>query len=331
MSEVPALRAKDYRTDQEVRWCPGCGDYSILANIHKALAASGLERHEHIFISGIGCAARLPFYIETYGFHSIHGRAPAIATGLAVARPELTVWVATGDGDSLSIGGNHFIHAIRRNVNLNLVLFNNEIYGLTKGQYSPTSKRGKVTKSTPMGSLDQPLSPAQVALGACSTFFARVIDTDHKMMAEVLAAAQAHEGMSVVEVLQNCVIFNDETFAHITDRKSAKATQLRLVDGAPLLFDGGTRGVGMDGADPVIVDAADAVLTHDAQGSASYAGMLTSLDAPDFPLPLGILWQNQRPAYQTAVQAQLQQAQTRRPDAGDLQALLNGSQTWEVK
>jgi 2-oxoglutarate ferredoxin oxidoreductase subunit beta len=333
MTETPPLTAKNLRTDQEVRWCPGCGDYSILANVQKAVAASGKQRHEHVFISGIGCAARFPFYMETFGFHTIHGRAPAIATGLAVARPELTVWVATGDGDSLSIGGNHFIHAIRRNVNLNLLLFNNEIYGLTKGQYSPTSRQGKVTKSTPMGSLDLPLSPARVAFGAGSSFFARVIDTDSKATAEILAAAQAHKGMAVIEILQNCVIFNDAAFGHITDKKTAKDNQLRLVHGEPLLFAGGTKGISMQGAEPVVVDVdsgAD-ILVHNQDGGPGYDAMLASLDTPEFPAPLGILWQHERPSYETGVNDQVALAKTRRKDANDLHALLRTGQTWEVE
>ena len=331
MTEQPPLKAKDLRTDQEVRWCPGCGDYSILANVQKAVAATGIPRHKHIFISGIGCAARFPFYMETYGFHTIHGRAPAIATGLAVANPELTVWVATGDGDSMSIGGNHFIHAIRRNVNLNILLFNNEIYGLTKGQYSPTSKEGKVTKSTPMGSIDRPLSPAQLALGSGSSFFARVIDTDHKAMADILAQATAHQGTSVVEILQNCVIFNDAAFGHITDKKTAKDTQLRLEQGNPLSFADGEKAIAMKGANPVIVPADHPdVLVHETDGGASYGGMLASLDAPDFPRPLGVLWQHQRPSYERAVAEQVDMAKAQRPNAGDLRALLNAGQTWQV-
>jgi 2-oxoglutarate ferredoxin oxidoreductase subunit beta len=332
MTEQPPLKAKDLRTDQEVRWCPGCGDYAILASVQKAVAATGTPRHKHVFISGIGCAARLPFYMETYGFHTIHGRAPAIATGLAVANPDLTVWVATGDGDSLSIGGNHFIHAIRRNVNLNILLFNNEIYGLTKGQYSPTSKRGKVTKSTPMGSLDHPLSPAQVALGAGSSFFARVIDTDHKAMADVLAKAIAHQGTSIVEILQNCVIFNDAAFGHITDKKTAKDSQLRLEEGAPLLFSDGEKAIAMRSAEPVVAQAGDEdVLTHRCGAGPSYGGMIASLDAPEFPRPLGVLWQHQRPSYEQAVLDQIETAKARRKNAGDLRALLHSGQTWQVE
>jgi 2-oxoglutarate ferredoxin oxidoreductase subunit beta len=324
MTEQPPLKAKDLRTDQEVRWCPGCGDYAILASVQKAVAATGTPRHKHVFISGIGCAARLPFYMETYGFHTIHGRAPAIATGLAVANPDLTVWVATGDGDSLSI-------AIRRNVNLNILLFNNEIYGLTKGQYSPTSKQGKISKSTPMGSLDQPLSPAQIALGAGSSFFARVIDTDHKAMADILEKAVAHQGTSIVEVLQNCVIFNDAAFGHITDKKTAKYSQLRLEEGSPLLFSDGEKAIAMRGADPVVAQADDDdVLTHRYDAGPSYGGMLASLDAPDFPRPLGVLWQHQRPSYEQAVLDQVEAAKSRRKDAGDLRALLCSGQTWQV-
>jgi len=332
MTDNTPLKAKDLRSNQEVRWCPGCGDYSILANIQKAVAATGTPRHKHIFISGIGCAARFPFYMETYGFHTIHGRAPAIATGLAVANPELTVWVATGDGDSLAIGGNHLIHAIRRNVNINIILFNNQIYGLTKGQYSPTSEAGKVTKSTPMGSIDHPLSPAQVALGSGSSFFARVIDTDHKMMADVLAQAVAHKGTSVVEVLQNCVIFNDGAFEGITDKKNAASAQLCVSHGEPLTFEKGSQGITMRGAEPVVVptDGDEELLVHDVDAGPSYGGMLASLNLPDFPRPLGVLWKHDRPAYETAVVDQVKAAEAKHPNAGDLQALLSSGQTWEV-
>jgi 2-oxoglutarate/2-oxoacid ferredoxin oxidoreductase subunit beta len=336
MTEQPTLTAKDFRSDQEVRWCPGCGDYSILANVQKATAASGISNDQTVFISGIGCAARFPYYMETYGFHTIHGRAPAFATGTKMANPDLTVWVATGDGDSLSIGGNHFIHVLRRNIDLQILLFNNEIYGLTKGQYSPTSPVGTVAKSTPMGSVDTPLSPAQVALGANGTFFARVIDTDHKMCAKVFEAALAHKGTALIEILQNCVIFNDGAFDHITERKTAKETQLHLVDGEPLRFGAdGEKGIMMRGADPVVVTVGEDgvteadLLVHSVDAGPAYAAILATLPTPPFPAPLGILWQWDRAEYSQGIDAQVTDARARRGD-GDLTELLNRGNTWQV-
>src|SRR5690606_2060585 len=237
------LTKKDFESDQDVRWCPGCGDYAILSTVQRALPTFGLRRENTVFVSGIGCSSRFPYYMNTYGFHSIHGRAQAIATGLKVARPDLSVWVITGDGDGLSIGGNHLLHALRRNVDLNIILFNNQIYGLTKGQYSPTSALATRSPSTPFGSVDYPVNPVQVALGAGATFVARCIDVDAAALGEVLARAHAHRGAALVEVLQNCPVFNDGVWDPVTDKATAGVRQLRIAHGEPLLFDGGARGI----------------------------------------------------------------------------------------
>ena len=230
------LTKKDFETDQTVRWCPGCGDYSILAAVQKFLPTLGIPQHEHVFVSGIGCSSRFPYYMNTYGFHTVHGRAPTVATGVKLANPDLNVWVITGDGDALSIGGNHLIHALRRNLNLNILLFNNRIYGLTKGQYSPTSEPGKVTKSTPIGSLDYPLNPLSVALGAEASFVARSLDVDAKHLTQTLKAATEHKGTSFIEIYQNCNIFNDGAFTYMSERAARSEAQVQLVEGEPLIF-----------------------------------------------------------------------------------------------
>jgi 2-oxoglutarate ferredoxin oxidoreductase subunit beta len=243
----PALTRKDFQSDQEVRWCPGCGDYSIRAQVQKVMPELGVPRENVVFISGIGCSSRFPYYMNTYGFHTIHGRAPAIASGLKIARPDLDVWVATGDGDALSIGGNHTIHMLRRNVGLKVLLFNNRIYGLTKGQYSPASEQGKVTKSTPMGSIDHPVNPLQFALGASATFVARAVDTEAKGLLDVLTKAHKHKGTAYIEILQNCVVFNDGAWVDVRDNREKKPlSQLVLVDGQPMLYDNGKKGIGFD-------------------------------------------------------------------------------------
>jgi 2-oxoglutarate ferredoxin oxidoreductase subunit beta len=333
------LSKKDFASDQDVRWCPGCGDYAILATVQKLLADVGIAREDTVFVSGIGCSSRFPYYMNTYGFHSIHGRAPAIATGLKVSRPDLSVWVITGDGDGLSIGGNHLLHALRRNVDLNIILFNNQIYGLTKGQYSPTSVMGTKAPSTPVGSLDYPVQPLQVALGAGATFVARCIDVDAHGLGEVLARAQAHKGASFVEVLQNCPVFNDGVWDPVTDKGAAEGRQLRLKHGDPLLFDGGKRGIRVRPdltAEVVLVGDGEGqvplaeVARHDEQGSAAYAFFLTQLVYPEMPIPLGVLRAVDKTPYDALV-AQQNAEVTAKRGAGDLKKLLHSGMTWQVK
>ncbi len=326
---------KDYVTDQEVRWCPGCGDYAILATVQALMPDLQIPRENVVFVSGIGCSSRFPYYMDTYGFHSIHGRAPAIATGIAATRQDLKVFVITGDGDGLSIGGNHLIHALRRNANLTIILFNNQIYGLTKGQYSPTSEVGKVTKSTPFGSIETPFNPVSVALGAEATFVARTLDTEREHLTMVLDAASRHQGAAFVEVYQNCNIFNDGAFDVLKDQ--AEETQIRLEHGKPIRFGkDGARGVALIGnAHAAIVDVdavgEDSLLVHDAHRSdPSLAFMLARLaHGPTTPTPIGIFRQVDRPVHGQQLQAQIQ-ADLDRRGPGDLQALLTGTETWTV-
>ncbi len=328
------LTAKDFKTDQEVRWCPGCGDYAILAAVQGFMPELGIERERLVFISGIGCAARFPYYMRTYGMHSIHGRAPAIATGLATSRPDLSVWVVTGDGDALSIGGNHLIHALRRNVNVKILLFNNQIYGLTKGQYSPTSELGKVTKSTPYGSLDYPFNPVSLAIGAEATFVARSIDTDRKHLTEVLRRAAAHRGTAFVEIYQNCNIFNDGAFDAV---KEHPENQIRLEHGKPIRFGvDGEKGVRQrpDGSCE-LVDVAevgeDALLVHDEHHEKSSPGFALSRIAhtPHGPTPFGVFRDVERPVYDELMAQQIQAA-TEKTGAGDLRELLHAGDTWTI-
>ena len=330
--------AKDFKTDQEVRWCPGCGDYAILSAVQGFLPELGLARENIVFISGIGCSSRFPYYMNTYGMHSIHGRAPAIASGLAMSRPDLSVWVITGDGDALSIGGNHLIHALRRNVNIKILLFNNRIYGLTKGQYSPTSEIGKITKSTPMGSLDYPFNPVSVALGAEATFVARTIDSDRKHLTEVLRAAAAHEGTALVEIYQNCNIFNDGAWEPLKDNDVRDDVTIRLVHGEPIRFGhDGSRGVARMADGTVQVVAVEEVgaqnlLVHDAH--AVDPGVAFALSRLSHPVslqdtPIGIFRDVQRPSYDRLLRDQLAAATTAQ-GPGDLGALLRGSDTWTV-
>jgi 2-oxoglutarate/2-oxoacid ferredoxin oxidoreductase subunit beta len=328
------LSAKDFKSDQEVRWCPGCGDYAILNVIQGFMPELGLERERIVFVSGIGCAARFPYYMQTYGMHSIHGRAPAIATGLAVTRPDLSVWVVTGDGDALSIGGNHLIHALRRNVNLKILLFNNKIYGLTKGQYSPTSEIGKVTKSTPMGSLDHPFNPLSVAIGAEASFVARAIDTDKKGLTDVLGAAARHRGSAFVEILQNCNIYNDGAFDVVREEKS---NRVYLQHGERIRFGiEGERGIQQypDGSLRV-VDVAEAgensLLVHDAaHAQASLAFALSRITyETDGAVPLGVFRSLEQPVYDDLMSEQLDAAREQRGE-GDLSALLHSGDTWVV-
>jgi 2-oxoglutarate ferredoxin oxidoreductase subunit beta len=343
MPETPLkLTVKDFKSDQEVRWCPGCGDYAILAAVQSFMPELGIPRENIVFISGIGCSSRFPYYMNTYGMHSIHGRAPAIATGLSVSRPDLSVWVVTGDGDALSIGGNHLIHALRRNVNLKILLFNNRIYGLTKGQYSPTSELGKITKSTPLGSADSPFNPLSLALGAEASFVARTIDSDRKHLQSVLRAASAHEGSAFIEIYQNCNIFNDGAFEPLKDADTRDDFLVRLEHGQPITF-GKDREwcvVHPPGGFGLVVrrtaeTPADHVLTHDATvADPAYAFALSRL--PDLDLrhtPIGVFRSVPRPSYDTLVREQVTGAQAKlggRTPEEELSALLHSGDTWTI-
>ncbi|GAA3155461.1 2-oxoacid:ferredoxin oxidoreductase subunit beta [Streptomyces rameus] len=329
------LSPKDFRTDQEVRWCPGCGDYAVLAAVQGFMPELGLARENIVFVSGIGCSSRFPYYMNTYGMHSIHGRAPAIATGLAASRPDLSVWVVTGDGDALSIGGNHLIHALRRNVNLKILLFNNRIYGLTKGQYSPTSETGKITKSTPMGSLESPLNPLSLALGAEASFVARTIDSDRRHLTSVLRAAAAHRGTALVEIYQNCNIFNDGAFDLLKEPGTRDEALVRLEHGRPVRF--ADQGVfrGADGelhTGPVTPGDEDRVLVHDAHAASPATAFALSRLADAGTLrhtPVGVLRDVDRPVYDAQLTEQLGRCVEERGH-GDLAALLSGNDTWAV-
>ncbi|HEY4398568.1 MAG TPA: 2-oxoacid:ferredoxin oxidoreductase subunit beta [Acidimicrobiia bacterium] len=335
--EAVKLGRKDFQSDQEVRWCPGCGDYSILAAVQLLLPDLDVKPENLVFVSGIGCAARFPYYMNVYGLHGIHGRAPAIATGITLARPDLDVWVVTGDGDALSIGGNHLIHSLRRNVNFTMLLFNNQIYGLTKGQYSPTSEVGKVTKSTPFGSIDRPFNPLSLALGAEATFVARTHDMDRKHMTETFRRAHAHRGSSFVEVYQNCNVFNDGAFAAVTAKEARASMLIDLQHGEPIRF-------GADGEQGVVLNARgelevvavadvgeDRLLVHDEhRQDPSLAFALSRLaDAPTVPTPVGVFRDVERPIYEGEVQRQLVGASEQR-GPGDLEALIGSGATWEV-
>ncbi|MFJ4471989.1 2-oxoacid:ferredoxin oxidoreductase subunit beta [Streptomyces sp. NPDC089424] len=330
---------KDFKTDQEVRWCPGCGDYAILAAVQGFMPELGLARENIVFVSGIGCSSRFPYYMDTYGMHSIHGRAPAIATGLAASRRDLSVWVVTGDGDALSIGGNHLIHALRRNVNLKILLFNNRIYGLTKGQYSPTSEVGKITKSTPMGSLDAPFNPVSLALGAEASFVARTVDSDRKHLTEVLRAAAAHPGTALIEIYQNCNIFNDGAFDALKDQQRAEEAVIRLEHGRPIRFGAdAARGVvrnqrtGDLEVVTVTPENEEQILVHDAHAdSPTTAFALSRLADPDtlHHTPIGVFRAVDRPVYDAAMTDQLDAA-VEQNGKGDLAALLAGGDTWTV-
>jgi 2-oxoglutarate/2-oxoacid ferredoxin oxidoreductase subunit beta len=335
--EAVKLSRKDFQSDQEVRWCPGCGDYSILTAVQLLLPELDVKPENLVFVSGIGCAARFPYYMNVYGLHGIHGRAPAIATGIALARPDLDVWVITGDGDALSIGGNHLIHSMRRNVNFTMLLFNNQIYGLTKGQYSPTSEVGKVTKSTPFGSIDQPFNPVSLALGAEASFVARTHDMDRKHMTETFRRAHAHRGSSFVEVYQNCNVFNDGAFAAVTAKEARPNMLIDLKHGEPIRFGAeGQHGVLLNArGETEIVDVADVgedrLLVHDEhRDDPSLAFALSRLaDTPTVPTPVGVFRDVERPIYEGEVQRQLVGAQEQR-GPGDLEALIGSGATWEV-
>jgi 2-oxoglutarate ferredoxin oxidoreductase subunit beta len=326
------LTAKDFKSDQEVRWCPGCGDYAILNAVQSFMPELGLSREQIVFVSGIGCAARFPYYMQTYGMHSIHGRAPAIATGLSVSRPDLSVWVVTGDGDSMSIGGNHLIHALRRNVNLKILMFNNQIYGLTKGQYSPTSELGKVTKSTPMGSLDQPFNPLSLAIGAEATFVARAIDTDKKEMTEVLRAAAHHKGSAFVEIYQNCNIYNDGAFDFVREQKE---NRLYLRHGEPIVWgdpDSGMKAVRLlpDGSPEVVPASSEGLLIHDAHAhEPAHAFALSRMTQTAIgATPMGVFRDVERPVYDELMAEQISVAKGK--GEGELGALLGSGDTWSI-
>ncbi len=329
------LSPKDFSSDQDVRWCPGCGDYSILKQVQTIMPEIGVPREDIVFISGIGCSSRFPYYMNTFGMHSIHGRATTIASGLKAVRPELSVWIITGDGDSLSIGGNHLIHLLRRNFNVNILLFNNQIYGLTKGQYSPTSEQGKRTKSTPHGSLDHPFNPLALCMGADATFVSRTMDRDPKQLRSVLMQANQHKGTSLVEIYQNCNVFNDGTFARFTDKRTKEESTIFIEDGKPLIFDQGKRGIVLDGFNPKIVDmegrSADDLWIHDVNDRVK-AEILTRFfedpsDETALPRPFGVFYQEDRPCYEEMLEQQVKEAEDRSSNR-NLDQLLRGNRTW---
>jgi 2-oxoglutarate ferredoxin oxidoreductase subunit beta len=331
------LTAKDYASPQDPRWCPGCGDYAILAQMKKVMAELAIPREKLVFISGIGCSSRFPYYMNTYGMHSIHGRAPAVATGLKIARPELSVWVITGDGDGLSIGGNHLLHAIRRNLDLNIILFNNRIYGLTKGQYSPTSPLGKMTKSSPAGSIDNPLHILSVAIGCEATFVARTVDVNIQHLGMVLRRAAEHRGTSFVEVYQNCVVFYDGAFEYATSRETRAEATLELEHGKPMIFGKNRdKGIRLNGMDPEVVALGNGIseadlLVHDETAKEpSLAYLLSRMYQPDFPEPIGVFRAVDRPIYGERLEAQIEDA-IRSQGRGDLDGLFGSGETWTVE
>jgi 2-oxoglutarate ferredoxin oxidoreductase subunit beta len=334
---LPVLKPADFASDQDVRWCPGCGDYSILAQMKKVLPSIGIPREKLVFVSGIGCSSRFPYYVQSYGMHSIHGRAPAVATGVKVANPDLCVWVITGDGDALSIGGNHLMHAIRRNMDINIVLFNNQIYGLTKGQYSPTSPLGKVTKSTPVGSVDNPLHPISIAIGCEATFVARTVDVDIKHLGMTLRRAADHRGTAFVEVYQNCLVFNDGAFDYATDRQTKADATLLLEHGKPMIFGKNRdKGIRLNGMNPEVVELGkginvDDLLFHDEKADEpSLAYLLSRMRHPEFPEPIGVFRAVDRPIYEQRLHDQIVAAQDKRGD-GDLTVLFHSGDTWSVE
>lgn len=335
------LTAKDFASDQDVKWCPGCGDYSILKQVQTVMPEIGVKHEDIVFVSGIGCSSRFPYYMNTYGMHSIHGRATAVASGLKAVNPDLSVWVITGDGDSLSIGGNHLIHLLRRNFDLNILLFNNEIYGLTKGQYSPTSPKGTISSSTPMGSVDHPFNPLALCLGAESTFVARSMDRDPIHMREILKEANNHKGTSMVEIYQNCNVFNDGAFGTFTDKKTKKDRTIFLKEGEPLVFGANDdKGVKLSGFHPEIVDLNDGVHTkddlwiHDSSDKVKATILTQFFDDPNdpngLPRPFGVFYKVDRFNYEEKFNNQIQEAIDAKGE-GDLDAILSGSNTWEIK
>jgi 2-oxoglutarate/2-oxoacid ferredoxin oxidoreductase subunit beta len=334
---IATLTKKDFSSDQMVRWCPGCGDYAILSAVQSAMPELGRKKEDFVFISGIGCAARFPYYMNTYGFHTIHGRAPALATGTKLSNPNLSVWIVTGDGDSLAIGGNHFIHALRRNLDVNILLFNNQIYGLTKGQYSPTSRKGQVTKSTPMGALEQPFSAGELALGARATFFARTIDANPKLMSSLFVQSTKHIGTSLIEILQNCVIYNDGAFDDVTNRATQEDNQLHLEHGMPMIFGKEkNKGIRLNGLKLEVVTIGENgiteadILVHDAhEPDGTIHNMLIRMELPDFPVALGIIRQVEAISYGEQVQAQYEESK-QKARFGTMDELLASGHTWEI-
>ncbi|MBT3518989.1 MAG: 2-oxoacid:ferredoxin oxidoreductase subunit beta [Candidatus Marinimicrobia bacterium] len=330
--QTPPLTKKDFESDQAVRWCPGCGDYAILAQTQKKMPSFGRKREEFVFVAGIGCSSRFPYYMNTYGFHTIHGRAPAVATGVKIANPDLSVWVVTGDGDGLSIGGNHFMHCLRRNMDLNILMFNNRIYGLTKGQYSPTSELGKKTKASPFGSIDYPLNPPSLALGAQATFVARTIDRWQKHLAEMMERSYAHDGASFTEIYQNCNIFNDGAFEEYTGADKFNNV-IELKHNEPMVFAKGTKGIKLEGSTAVIVDleksSIDEVLIHD-ETNLDMAHIIANWTThPILPEPIGVIYCIQKPTYNEEMVNQIDAAKKMR-GSGKVQDLLNAGDTWVV-
>lgn len=334
-----ALTAKDFATDQEVRWCPGCGDYSILAQVQKVMPSLGIPKENIAIISGIGCSSRFPYYMNTYGMHSIHGRATAVASGLKAARPDLSVWIVSGDGDALSIGGNHTIHMLRRNFDVNMLLFNNQIYGLTKGQYSPTSEEHKVTKSTPYGSIDHPFNPSALALGADATFVARSMDRDPKHMQEMLLRSYKHKGASFLEIYQNCNIFNDGAFEIFTEKSTKLDNTLFLEQGKPLIFGANkNKGIKLDGFKPIVVEigngiTADDLWVHDEKDFYKAQILVRMFDDPrvegHLPRPFGVFYETERPCYEAVMEKQINDVMTTK-GKGNLDKLLRGNETWTI-
>ena len=335
-TELPVLTPNDFTSDQDVRWCPGCGDYSILAQMKKVLPTLGIPQEKFVFVSGIGCSSRFPYYLNTYGMHSIHGRAPAIATGVKSVNPDLTVFVITGDGDGLSIGGNHLMHAIRRNLDINIILFNNRIYGLTKGQYSPTSPLGKVTKSTPMGAIDNPIHPLSIAIGCEGTFVARSIDVNIKHLGQTLKRAAEHRGTAFIEVYQNCNVFNDGAWAYATNRENKSDNVIELEHGKPLIFGKNRdKGIRLNGMDPEVVElgkgiSEDDLLFHDEKApEPSLAYLLSRMRHPEFPEPIGVFRAVDQPKYDDELNEQIRLAREQK-GPGDLEKLFNSGETWTV-
>jgi 2-oxoglutarate ferredoxin oxidoreductase subunit beta len=335
-TQLPTYKPKDFATDQDVRWCPGCGDYAVLKAVQKALAGQGIRREDYVFVSGIGCAARFPYYMETYGMHSIHGRAPAFATGVKLANPDLQVWLVSGDGDLLSIGGNHTMHAMRRNVDINIILLNNRVYGLTKGQYSPTSEFGKVTKSTPMGSVDYPINPLNMAVAAGATFIARCLDLDVPMLVGLMERAAAHKGLAFIEVLQDCNIFNHAAWFHASQKDQRADNTVALEHGKPVIF-GANRDKGIrpfKGRLHVVelghgIEEEELLLHDETERGKAY--LLSQMAPPDFPEPLGVIYNSEdRRTYESLVHDQLREAEERR-GKGDLNKLLRDTDTWVVE
>jgi 2-oxoglutarate ferredoxin oxidoreductase subunit beta len=338
---APVLSAKDFATDQEVRWCPGCGDYSILAQVQKVMPTIGVAKEDIVIISGIGCSSRFPYYMNVYGMHSIHGRATAIASGLKASRPELSVWIVSGDGDSMSIGGNHTIHLLRRNIDVNLMVFNNQIYGLTKGQYSPTSETNKITKSTPFGSIDHPFNPLALAMGADATFLGRSMDRDPKHLQYMLTRANAHKGTSFLEIYQNCNIFNDGAFEIFTEKGTKQDQGLYLEHGKPLVYGSNKQfGIKLDGLKPVVVDLAEGASTddlwiHDEKDFYKAQILVRMFDDPNqsgehFPRPFGVFYETERACYEDQMAMQLEEIITTK-GKGDLDKLIRGKEVWEIQ